>query len=77
MKWTAQYNCYKATVAKNAITLCANWRSVRGGGENETGYFVNVNGRSLREPFRDIEAAKEAAVRLALKIIAEASEELS
>lgn len=76
IKWTEQYNCFKATVAKDAVTLCANWRYVRSGGENETGYFVNVNGRSLREPFRDIQAAKDAAVRLARKIVAEAAAEL-
>ena len=75
IKWTEQYNCYSAKIAKGAITLSVAWNSFALQG-SPGGYVVIVGGRKLKELIRDIDAAKAVAVELAKKIVAEAQAEL-
>jgi hypothetical protein len=78
MKWDEAYNCYSASVAKGAIKLSFSYKSgSRNNPDAPHGYEVNVNGRRLQNLFRNVDDAKVAAIKLALKIANEAIEELT
>lgn len=67
MKWADKYNVYKAECG--ILSLSCAWE--------KGGYVVRVNGRTLQEPYRDIDDAKAAAIDYGRRLLQEAGVALS
>jgi hypothetical protein len=66
--WTESYNCHKLNIGGHALKIEVSW--------HRDGYEVSCNGRQVKGTIRDLSDAKAAGIRLARKIVSEASADL-
>lgn len=73
--WKSRYNCHQLVMAGGALTVDVIWNQIPQKG-SPSGFTVSVNNRSLKNVIPQLEAAKQAGLALAAKILAEATAQL-
>lgn len=69
-QWIERYSGYQLVLAAGTITVTVIW--------TESGYRVLLNGaRRLKASFTDLEAAKEAGIDMARRVVQYAAHELN
>ena len=73
--WAEQFNCHTLLLARGAVKIVVNWTGTRVFGTKR--YDVLVNGLRLKDAVDGLDEAKQAGIRLARRVMANAAHELA